>query len=53
MIKYLTNIFLLLFRIVLESAYSLHDRTFYENIGTTLIYAVVVSTSLYRLKCEK
>ena len=32
------------FRIVLESAYSLHDRTFYENIGTTLIYAVIVSS---------
>ncbi|KAL3847975.1 hypothetical protein ACJMK2_018862 [Sinanodonta woodiana] len=26
---------------ILESAYSLHDRTFYDNVGTVLIYAVV------------
>uniref|UniRef100_T1JHJ5 Cation/H+ exchanger transmembrane domain-containing protein n=1 Tax=Strigamia maritima TaxID=126957 RepID=T1JHJ5_STRMM len=27
--------------IMLESAYSLHDRAFAENIGTVLLYAVV------------
>ncbi|KAK3583646.1 hypothetical protein CHS0354_021383 [Potamilus streckersoni] len=26
---------------ILESAYSLHDRTFYDNVGTVLIYAVI------------
>ncbi|XP_053404076.1 Na(+)/H(+) exchanger beta-like isoform X2 [Mercenaria mercenaria] len=27
--------------IILESAYSLHDRTFYDNVGTVMIYAVL------------
>ncbi|KAH3810630.1 hypothetical protein DPMN_139024 [Dreissena polymorpha] len=27
--------------IILESAFSLHDRTFYDNFGTVLIYAVL------------
>ncbi|XP_069103686.1 Na(+)/H(+) exchanger protein 7-like [Argopecten irradians] len=27
--------------IILESAYSLHDRTFFENVGTIIIYAVI------------
>ena len=31
------------FRIILEAAYSLHDRTFADNVGTVLLYAVVVS----------
>ena len=29
------------FRIVLESAYSLNDRVFFNNIGTILLYAVI------------
>lgn len=28
--------------IILESAWSLHDRTFFDNVGTVLIYAVIV-----------
>ena len=32
-------------RIILESAWSLHDRTFFDNVGTVLIYAVIVSMS--------
>lgn len=28
---------------MLESAYSLHHRAFADNIGTILLYAVVVS----------
>ncbi|XP_071165324.1 sodium/hydrogen exchanger 1-like isoform X1 [Mytilus edulis] len=27
--------------IILESAWSLHDRTFFDNVGTVLIYAVI------------
>ncbi|XP_052783887.1 Na(+)/H(+) exchanger beta-like isoform X2 [Mya arenaria] len=27
--------------IILESAYSLHDRTFYDNVGTVMVYAVL------------
>ncbi|KAL4220576.1 hypothetical protein ACF0H5_020974 [Mactra antiquata] len=27
--------------IILESAFSLHDRTFYDNVGTVMIYAVL------------
>ncbi|XP_064113705.1 LOW QUALITY PROTEIN: Na(+)/H(+) exchanger beta-like [Macrobrachium nipponense] len=33
--------FILLPPIVLESAYSLHDRSFFDNLGTVLVYAVV------------
>ncbi|KAI1307625.1 Sodium/hydrogen exchanger 2 [Halotydeus destructor] len=33
--------FLLLPPIILESAYSLHDRVFFSNLGTVLLYAVV------------
>lgn len=33
--------FLLLPPIILESAYSLHDRIFFANLGTILLYAVV------------
>ncbi|OQR73640.1 sodium/hydrogen exchanger 2-like [Tropilaelaps mercedesae] len=29
-------------RIVLESSYSLYDSSFFSNIGTILLYAVVV-----------
>ena len=31
-----------LFRIVLEAGYFLQDRAFFENIGTILLYAIVV-----------
>jgi len=31
--------------VILESAWSLHDRTFFDNVGTVLIYAVIVSMS--------
>ncbi|CAN8016318.1 unnamed protein product, partial [Ixodes persulcatus] len=30
-----------LFRIILESAYSLHDSAFFSNIGTILLFAVL------------
>ena len=30
------------FRIILESAYSLKDKAFIENLGTVVVYAVVV-----------
>lgn len=33
--------FILLPPIVLESAYSLHDRSFFDNLGTVLVYAVI------------
>lgn len=33
--------FLLLPPIILESAYSLHDRVFFNNLGTILLYAIV------------
>ncbi|XP_068238479.1 probable Na(+)/H(+) antiporter nhx-9 [Palaemon carinicauda] len=33
--------FILLPPIVLESAYSLHDRAFFDNLGTVIIYAVI------------
>jgi hypothetical protein len=29
---------------MLEAAFSLHDKVFFENIGTILSYAVIVST---------
>ena len=29
---------------MLDSAYSLNDRVFYEHFGTILIYAVIVSS---------
>ena len=32
------------FRIVLEAGYFLQDRAFFDNIGTILLYAVVVCT---------
>ena len=31
------------YRIVLEAGYFLQDRAFFDNIGTILLYAVVVS----------
>lgn len=31
------------FRCILESAYELHDSVFFKNLGTVLLYAVVVS----------
>jgi hypothetical protein len=31
------------FRVILESAYSLYDRAFADNLTTILLYAVVVS----------
>lgn len=34
---------LLYYRIILEAAYSLYDRTFAENIGGVLLFAVLVS----------
>ena len=36
-----------LIRIILESAYSLHDRVFMDNIGTILVFAVIVSTCFF------
>lgn len=33
--------FLLLPPIILESAYSLHDRVFFTNLGTILLYAII------------
>lgn len=33
----------IIFSIILESAYSLHDRVFFDNIGTILWYAVMVN----------
>lgn len=33
--------FLLLPPIILESAYSLHDRVFFSNLGTILLYAII------------
>lgn len=33
--------FVLLPPVILESAYSLHDRTFFNNLGTILLYAVI------------
>ncbi len=33
---------LVLCRIVLDAAYCLHDRVFAENLGTILLYAIVV-----------
>jgi len=30
-------------RCILEASYELHDSAFYENLGTVLLYAVVVS----------
>lgn len=41
--KFSSNIFffVLLPPIILESAYSLHDRAFFSNLGTVLLYAVV------------
>ena len=35
------------FRIILEAAFSLHDRTFLENIGSILLFSVVVSIIFY------
>ena len=32
-----------LFRIVLDAGYFLHTRAFFDNVGTILLYAVVVS----------
>lgn len=34
------------FRIILEAAYSLRDRAFAENLGTIMLYAVVVGRFL-------
>ena len=34
-------------RIILESAYSLHDRVFFDNLFTVLLYAVIVSNISY------
>ena len=34
--------FVFFFRIVLEAGYFLQDRAFFDNIGTILLYAVVV-----------
>lgn len=36
----------LFFRIVLEAGYFLQDRAFFDNIGTILLYAVVVCLGL-------
>ena len=33
----------LMFRIVLDAGYFLHIRAFFDNFGTILLYAVVVS----------
>ncbi|XP_042226063.1 probable Na(+)/H(+) antiporter nhx-9 isoform X2 [Homarus americanus] len=50
--------FVLLPPIVLESAYSLHDRSFFDNLGTVLVFAIVgtmfnifaIGPSLYGLR---
>ena len=34
-------------RIILDAAYSLNDRVFVENLGTILLYAVIVSNYLH------
>ncbi len=31
------------FRMVLDAAYSIHDRVFFDNLGQILLHAVVVS----------
>ena len=36
---------------MLESAYSLHDRTFMNNFGTILLFAVIVSADLPYRHC--
>ena len=33
--------------IILEAAYSLYNKAFFDNLQTILLYAVVVSTSSY------
>ena len=35
--------FIVCFRIVLEASYSLHNRVFLDNIGSILVFAVIVS----------
>ena len=35
--------FVYIFRIILEAAYSLYDRAFFDNLATILLMAVVVS----------
>ena len=39
--------FLCSFRIILEAAYSLYDKAFFDNLPTILIMAVIVSISLH------
>ena len=42
-IFFLTVAHALMFRIVLDAGYFLHIRAFFDNFGTILLYAVVVS----------
>ncbi|XP_037077793.1 sodium/hydrogen exchanger 7-like [Pollicipes pollicipes] len=40
--------------IILEAAYSLHDRTFADNLGTILLYAVVLPlTGQWEARCRQ
>ena len=36
-----------MFRIVLDAGYFLHIRAFFDNFGTILLYAVVVSITVH------
>ena len=41
-----TGFVLVYFRIILEAAYSLYDRAFFDNLATILVMAVVVSNQV-------
>ena len=43
-----SNFLAFVFRIILDSAHDLYDRTFFNNLGTILLHAVLVSSAIVK-----